>query len=45
MGQVSDELHLILVIIYAPNVANQQVRFFKELENQFEDLKKYFYRR
>ena len=26
-----DELHLILVNIYAPNDANQQVTFFKEL--------------
>ena len=33
-----DELHLILVNIYAPNDANQQVTFFKELENQLEDF-------
>ncbi|CAH3134215.1 unnamed protein product, partial [Porites lobata] len=35
-----DELHLILVNIYAPNDANQQVTFFKELENQLEDFAK-----
>ena len=33
-----DELHLILVNIYAPNDANQQVPFFKELENLLEDF-------
>ncbi|CAH3045185.1 unnamed protein product [Porites lobata] len=33
-----DELHLILVNIYAPNDAKQQVTFFKELENQLEDF-------
>ena len=33
-----DELHLILVNIYAPNDANQQVTVFKELENQLEDF-------
>ena len=33
-----DELHLILVNIYAPNDANQQVTFFKELENHLEDF-------
>ena len=33
-----DELHLILVNIYAPNDANQQVTFFNELENQLEDF-------
>ena len=29
---------MILVNIYAPNDANQQVTFFKELENQLEDF-------
>ena len=33
-----DELHLILVNIYAPKDANQQVTFFKELKNQLEDF-------
>ena len=31
-------MHLILVNIYAPNDANQQVTVFKELENQLEDF-------
>ena len=33
-----DELHLILVNIYAPNDVNQQVMFFKEPENQLKDF-------
>ena len=33
-----DELHLILVNIYAPSDASQQVTYFKELENQLEDF-------
>ena len=33
-----DELNLILVNIQAPNDANQQVTFFKKLENQLEDF-------
>ena len=33
-----DKLHLILVNSYAPHDANQQVTFFKELENQLEDF-------
>lgn len=33
-----DELHLILVNIYAPNDVNQQVTFFKELENGLDDF-------
>ena len=35
---LTDELHLILVNTYGPNNANQQVTFFKELENQLEDF-------
>ena len=33
-----DEFHVILVNIYAPNDASQQVTFFKELENQLDDF-------
>ena len=33
-----DELHLILVNIYSPNDINQQVTFFKELENRLDDF-------
>ena len=33
LSLIIDESHLILVNIYAPNDANQQVIFFKDLEN------------
>ena len=33
-------INLILVNIYAPNDANQQITFFKELENQLKTLPK-----
>ena len=33
-----DDLHLILVNINAPNDVNQQVTFFKELENGLDDF-------
>ena len=38
LNLIINELHLILVNIYAPNDANQQVIFFKDLENRLVEL-------
>ena len=33
----TDDSHLILVNIYSPNDVNQQVHFFKDLQNQLQE--------
>ena len=38
LNLIIDELHLIMVNIYAPNNANQPVTFFKDLQNHLVDF-------
>ena len=35
---ITEDMHFILVNVYSPNVVNQQVLFFKDLQNQLQEF-------